>query len=547
MVDHSHQGLNWLEAHPGKVTVAVAAVGIFAAATYSLCTGLPAPANHDEFSYLLAADTFASGRLANPAHPFWQHFETFHVLPQPTYVSKYPPAQGLVLAAGQVFTGYPIAGVWLSIGLMLAAMHWMFRAWLPARWALAGALLVLLQLGISSYWAQSYWGGAVAATGGALLFGATRRIAEKPTAGSALALGAGLAILANSRPLEGLVVSLFAAAALASFLFRGDSTYRKRFSVFVAAPVALVLTLTAGAMLYYNLRTTGDAFRMPYGTYSEIYSASSFLPWKQPRLDLDFRHDVMGEYAVEWGIARSRSFRDPAGALGLSLTRLARNALFFAGAFVLLPLLGLPQALRSGWMKLAAGATLLLGVTALFTAAYPHYLAPAVGLLIVLLMEACRAISTRPTGRRIGALLVAGTAAAEVAYFVISTVNPHLMAYRSSEALMAFSERRVELEAQLDAHTGRDVVFVKYGPGHSFHQEWVYNGADIDGSEIIWARDMGAGGNQGLLAYYADRNAWLMTVSGAPPAAAGRHIERVVLEPYFDEEVDRSTSKESLP
>ena len=131
---------------------------------------------YDEFSHLLVADTLLHGRLANPAHPMSRFFETFFVLQHPTYSSIYPLGQGLLLAFGRLLSGLPWTGVLIASGALCSLMFWMLAAYAEPVWALIGGCLAVMEFGPLNIWMNSYWGGALPAAAGCLVFGALPRL-----------------------------------------------------------------------------------------------------------------------------------------------------------------------------------------------------------------------------------------------------------------------------------------------------------------------------------------------------------------------------------
>src|SRR5580658_3594578 len=109
---------------------------------------IPLPFVPDDFSFLLASDTFVHGRLTNPTPAMWIHFESIHITMLPTYQSMYFPGQGLLLAAGKVLFGEPWFALLLASAVMCAAVCWMLQAWLPPNWALLGGFICVLRLGV---------------------------------------------------------------------------------------------------------------------------------------------------------------------------------------------------------------------------------------------------------------------------------------------------------------------------------------------------------------------------------------------------------------
>jgi hypothetical protein len=469
---------------------------------------VPVPAVHDEFSYLLAADTFAHGRLANPPHPMWIFFDTFHVLQHPTYASKYPPANGAMMALGQLF-GHPWIGVLLSMGAMVMAMTWMLQGWFPPPWALLGGVLVIARLGAFTYWVDSYYNGAVAAVGAALVLGAYPRIIHSARVRDSILMGTGAVILACSRPVEGLIFCIPITVAL---LVNSAKRFSSReFLRRVALPMTPILLGGLTFLAYDNARVTGSPTLFPYVAYHRQYFNYPVLAWghvpsplhyDNPQFEFFFNTWQRAHYPLTWSGWTERTSQ----AIWIWW-------LVFLGPILTVPFIVLARLLRDKSMRLPL-CQFVMSVAGLLSIVWfqPHYAAPMAATLFVLLVQALRHLRhAEIKGRPVGIFLTRLVVLLAIDWIIVQAGQA------ARHPMVGWANGRALLVKRLDSLPGRHLVIVHYAANHNVHHEWVYNAADIDHAKIVWARDIPGQALQPLIQYFKDRNVWLLEADTSPP------------------------------
>jgi len=415
---------------------------------------IPEPTIHDEFGYLLLADTFASGRVANPPHPMRDHFESIYILQNPSYTSYYPFAPGLALSPARILGLNPWFAVWCGVGLMCASFCWMLAGWMPPRWALLGALLAAMRLGVLSHWMNSYWGGAVAAFGGALVFGALPRIVRGGGARYSALLGVGIAILAQSRPYEGLLVSLPVGVFLLIWLLGTKSPGWKARFFGVVLPLGGVLVCAGLFSAYYNWRVTGNPAQLPYQLYQKLYGVPQSFYWQKPLPPGNSTRFADLEQNYIWQLQNYNVRYSWRELLNVTALKLRAFWAFYLQPVWTLPLLALPWMWKGRRLRflLITALVVLVGV-GFYPFFFPHYLAPICGVLLIVVIEGLRRIRLWEWRKRpVGAALARAVVTVSAVGLLIAPAGEYMM---NGERLVHKNTPRQRILNTLDSRGGR--------------------------------------------------------------------------------------------
>ena len=490
---------------------------------------IPLPFVPDDFSFLLAADTFAHGRLTNPTPAMWVHFESFHIDMKPTYMSMYFPGPGLVLAAGKVLFGHPWFGLLIANALMCAAICWALQAWLPPAWALLGGFIAVIRISLFSYWIDTYTGGgAIAALGGALVLGALPRLMRSAQSRDAVLMALGIVMLVYTRPYEGMLLCLPVAVALGHWLIK-DKKRPNNLILLKRATGALVLLIAATAWLgYYDYRAFGNPLTLPYTVNRTTYGIAPYFVWQSPRPEPAYHHESMRNLYYNKEFAYYKLIHSPAGFLREAPDKIVTGVVFFTGLALIPPIFMLRRVIldRRIQFLVLCMLTLMAGM-AIEVFLVPHYLAVFTSVFYAIGLQAMRHLRLwRPEGHAVGLTLVRACVSICLIMACVRLFDRPLKIsipeWPPSEWNWEwygpdhFGTERAKVEQELQSIPWGQLVLVRYAPNHYPFDDWVYNAADLNDSKVIWAREMDAASNQELIRYYKNRHVWLVEPDTQP-------------------------------
>jgi hypothetical protein len=493
-----------------RIYLLVGAVSLLLCLLLFGLVGVPVTQTHDEFGYLLAADTFLHGRIANPTPFSPAHFEYFHILLKPFYAAKYPPLQGVFLALGTLLTGFPIVGVYLTSILSSLSIYWLLRYFFSPGWALTGSLLWIFAP-LNIIWCDSYWGGHVAVIGGALSTGAFFRFQKTGKITFLFVWGAGIFLLLNSRLYEGTLLTFILLLLWFFDVLRNKKIGRE----FYRAAAVFVLIISANLLFiaFYNYSITGSPWILPYSLQHSQFHRTPLFVFQAPDSPKPDIPTVVRKLDERWLNDFEERYKNPASALATTFSRIPIYLFWFTRSPFLLAffLAGLLFVFRkehkNQWKSVPLIFALFMIGLFLTTFTGDRFIAPIAGIFIGVITLCAKIIYEKTKFLR---LLVLSLPLIIGGGFLCGMISVELKRAQGPTN-QDIAGNRAALENFLKQQPGKHILFLETADAFPADARfYVYNRADIENAEIIWAHKLSAEENAALINHYKNRSVWLL-------------------------------------
>ncbi|MCH8828184.1 MAG: hypothetical protein IID45_01260 [Planctomycetes bacterium] len=258
------------------------------------------PAYHDEFSYLLQAKTFLTGRLSFPSHKTMpQLFDQLHVVNEGRYASRYFPATGAWLAPF-VAAGHPYWGQWMAGALAAMFIFAAGRELAGNGVGFAAGMLTAISPGMAIF-SNLLLSHHTAMLGLSIFLFAMLRMLRTRHWLPALVAGCALTFAMLARPMTAAGFALPFGVCFVVWLFRaGRPSTGSEWRFRITRLAAMGTPMLAGfvVLMIFNKNITGNTLQTPYSLFTDTYT---------PRHAYGFHNVTRAEERIRQGKALSNT------------------------------------------------------------------------------------------------------------------------------------------------------------------------------------------------------------------------------------------------